>query len=340
MGKIGVGVIGVGVFGENHCRVYTNDPSTELRAICDLNEPRMAEIAGKFGSPDQYTDYKAMLARDDIDVVSVVTPDFAHRDIAIACAEAGKHILLEKPMATTVEDCQAIKAAVERAGVKLMVDYHNRFNTPVLLTRQAIDKGELGRVLMMYVRLSDALYVPTGMLKWADRSTVAWFLASHGVDLITWLFGSKVKRVYSVSRSVVLKDRGIDTPDFFQTTLELSCGGVAVLETCWILSDSMQSIVDFKVEVVGSRGQVNLNPIQHGIMVKFTPEKAEMPDVTCAPDVYGQPLGFALESIRHFIRCVKGEAEILTGCDEGLEVTRVVCAIHESAAKGVPVEVV
>ena len=124
MRKTGFGVIGTGIVGGAwHAHVYHHMPKSELVAVCDLNGERAREIADRYGVQHVYTDYRELLARDDIAAVSIATPDFAHRDIAVAAARAGKHILVEKPLATTVEDAEAILAAVDEAGVKLMVDF-------------------------------------------------------------------------------------------------------------------------------------------------------------------------------------------------------------------------
>ena len=154
MDKLGVGLIGTGTWGETHLKLYSTDPRVRLACICDINEDLVKARAEEFGAESYTTDYKELLARDDISMVAIVTPDHLHREIATAAAEAGKHILLEKPMATTVEECEAINAAVEKAGVKLMVDFHNRFNTPFTQTKLAIEAGELGELQMASLRLN------------------------------------------------------------------------------------------------------------------------------------------------------------------------------------------
>ncbi|MFQ5809711.1 MAG: Gfo/Idh/MocA family protein, partial [Armatimonadota bacterium] len=215
MAEFRFGIIGVGTWGETHLKAISTHPHCEIACICDVNEELLKQRAEEYGIERCTTDYKELLADDDIMAVSVVTPDFAHREIAVAAAEAGKHLLIEKPLATTVEDCEAIIEAVDKAGVMMMVDYHNRFNPPFTQAKAAIEAGELGELQMMSIRLSDTIYVPTGMLSWGGTSTVAWFLASHCVDLIRWLSGEEATRVYSVSRSRVLASQGIATPDFF-----------------------------------------------------------------------------------------------------------------------------
>ena len=180
MNKTGFGVIGTGIVGGAwHSHVYHNLPGAELVAVCDLDEGRAREIAERYSVPHVFTDFRDLLARDDIVAVSIATPDFAHRDLAVAAAKAGKHILVEKPLATTVEDADAILEAVEEAGVKLMVDFHNRVNPPFVQARQSVLDGELGELKYIYARLSNTTFVPTQMLPWASKSSALWFLASH-----------------------------------------------------------------------------------------------------------------------------------------------------------------
>jgi predicted dehydrogenase len=229
--------------------------------------------------------------------------------------------------------------AAEANGVTLMVDFHNRWNPAMWNIKKRIDSGELGTPEMMTLRLNDTIYVPTEMLSWAGDSTVVWFLGSHSVDLVRWFFEDEVSRIYSVSRSRVLADRGIDTPDYFHTICELEGGGVAHIENCWIMSDEMPAVADFKVEMVGSEGTALADVTAHGMLKSYTPEGAIYPDMAVVTDVHGKPNGFGVQSIRHFADCVIEGTEPLVSPMDGLENTRALVAIHESADSGQPVEV-
>ncbi len=335
---IGFGVIGLGVWGETHLMAYTADPLSRLAGICDLNETLARGRADQYNCPFVTTDYHELLARDDISAVSIVTPDFLHREIAVAAAKAGKHILLEKPMATTVEDAEAIAKAADDAGVLLMVDFHNRWNPAFTKTKQAILDGQIGEPQMISLKLNDAFFVPTKMLSWAGRSTVVWFLGAHSVDLVRWLFDDEVVRVYAVSRSKVLTAAGVDTPDFFHYIVELSRGGVAHIENCWILSDNMPTIFDFKFELVGDRGTIFADLSTHRTLQTYSADEAAYPDLAVRYDVHGRPAGFGVESIRSFIRAVVEGAPLPVSPRDGVENTRVLVAVHESARTGLPVD--
>lgn len=340
MERIGCAVIGAGVMGELHARIYAGSPGTELIGVCDLNKSRAQEIARAYGARIYETDYKKLLERTDVKVVSVVTPDFAHTEIARDSAKAGKHILVEKPLATLVNECEEIITVAKKNKVKLMVDFHNRWNPPFYLARQAIEKGEIGTPIYAYFRLNDTIYVPTRMLSWASRSTVAWFIGSHCLDTLCWLMGDEVHRVFAISRSRVLSSKGVKTPDFYQTTLEFRNGVTAVVENCWILPDSSPSIIDLKCEVVGSNGALYIDTSHHRVFQKYTETAASYPDILACPEIYGRPMGFVTESIRHFVDCVREDREPLVSGEDGLRVTRIIVAMEESVRKGQPVEIV
>jgi predicted dehydrogenase len=341
MEPVGFGVIGAGIVGGAwHAHVYGRLPRARLVAVCDLDERRAAEVARVNGADAVYTDYRRLLARPDIAAVSIATPDFAHREIAVAAAEAGKHLLVEKPLATTVADAEAIVAAARRAGVKLMVDFHNRVNPPFVAAHRSLRSGEIGRPAYIYARLSNTTYVPTRMLPWASRSSALWFLASHTVDLAHWLLDDEPRRVYAVSRSGILRALGVDSPDFHTAIVEFRGGAVATLENAWILPQSAPSVFDFKFEILGSEGAIAINGSDHRAIQVYTAGRAGLPDVLGFPGGDSPRVsGFVLEAIARFVDAVADDAPLLASGEDGLLVTRVLAAISESALMGQPVEV-
>ena len=331
--KVGLGVIGLGVFGQNHVKVYAEHPYGELIAVCDIKEDLMKATAEKYGV-EGYLDYREMLRNPRIDAVSVVTPDFLHRDIVVEAAEAGKHILCEKPLATNVEHAEEMVKAAEKAGVTLMVDFHNRWNPPFAKTKETVEEGELGDPVHAYIRLNDTIYVPTKMLSWASKSSVLWFLGSHTTDLARWIFGSEASSVYAVSGMKVLKGMRIDTPDYYQYVIKFKNGAVATLENSWILPETLPTIVDFKAEFVFTEGCIYIDPVQHGAFKKFTKNGWEYPDILVGPSlIHGRYIGFAKESISHFVDCIAQDKKPLVTGRDGLEVTKILSAVAESAEK-------
>ncbi len=339
MSKVGFGLIGCGNWGRIHARAYTASTAARLVAVCDQDAGRAAALAGEFGISNHLADWRALIAHPDIQAVGIATPDFAHGEIALAAIRAGKHVLVEKPLATTVGECEEILAAQKQQGVKLMVDFHNRWSLPFVNLRRALAAGQLGSLMMMNIRLNDTRFVPTQMLSWAAKSSPLHFLGCHVVDLIRFLSGATINRVYSVSRSVVLKGMGVDTPDFYQSILELSTGATAVVENCWILDEHGPSVFDFQSEIVCSKGTAYVNASHHRMAEVYSDKGVEFPDVSAAADLYGKPVGFAVAAIQHFVDCVvNDQAPMVTG-EDGLAAARVLAAAEQSAQTGLPVAV-
>lgn len=332
----GFGVIGTGLWGEFHALVYSRHAGAQLVAVCDANKQRAEQIAEKYGAKRYYTTYGELLADPEVDAVSVATPDHLHCEIGVAAARAGKDILMEKPLALTTADAQAIIDAAKKAGVKLMVDFHNRWSPPFNMLKQSIDKGELGEPQLINARLNNTIWVPTEMLKWAGQSATIWFTGSHLIDIVCWLMGSTVTKVYSVSRSHVLAARGIATPDFFETTLEFANGAVAFVENCWILPNSEPNVVDFKLRCVGSKGSASVDTTHNRTFEQYG-ERAAYRDVLGGVNVFGEQMGFTLESIHYFADCVINNRQPSPTGEDGLRNTAVVCAALKSAETGQPV---
>jgi len=338
MREIGFGVVGAGTWGGVHSQVYAYTPGARLVAVADADEGKANAVAREHGAR-ACTDWRELIDDDSIHAISVVTPDFAHYEIALAAAKAGKHLLVEKPLAMKVAECEEIIAAAESSGAHIMVDFHARWAPTFYRAWETIRKGEIGKPRHAYYRLNDRIWVPTEMLSWAAKSSVAWFLGTHAVDTVRWMFDDEVRRVYAVRGQGVLKGLGVDTPDYYQATLEFRGGGTAVVETSWIMPNSMPNLIDLKLSVVGDEGAVYVDGSHHRAVEKYTATDAGFPDVFVVPKIWGETKGFAVDSIRYFATCIVcGEKPMVTGRD-GLEVTKVVVAIEESARTGLPVEI-
>jgi predicted dehydrogenase len=271
-----------------------------------------------------------MLEDPMIEAVSVATPDFLHKEPLIACAEKGKHILCEKPLATTVEDAKEMVRAVERAEVTLMVDFHNRWNPPFALTKESVDKGELGEPIHAYIRLSDTIFVPTRMLSWADKSSVLWFLGSHTVDLARWILKSDAVEVNAACGMKILRAKGIDTPDYYQYMIRFENGATAMFENSWILPQTLPTIVDFIAELTFTKGCVYIDPVQHGAFRMFTEDHATYPNIIGGPMiVHGRRIGFINESIAHFVDCIVQDKEPVATGRDGLAADILLCSCSQ-----------
>jgi predicted dehydrogenase len=335
--KQGFALIGAGLFGERHAQAYSRHHAVDFIAVCDLNKERARLVAERYGAASHTNDYRSVLDNPNVTAVSIATPDHLHKEVAVAAAQAGKHILVEKPLATTVPEAEAIIQAADSSGVKLMVDFHNRVNPPMVNANAAIRGGEIGDPAYVYARLSNTTEVPTEMLRWASQSSALWFLASHMFDLVRWMLDDEAMRVYAVTRSGILHGLGIQAPDFHVATVEFRRGAVAVFEHAWILPRTQPTVKDLKLEILGSRGAIYVDSSHNRGMELYSGARAAYPDLL-APPTGSHLTGFVLDSIVHFIDAVTLDRPVLASGADGLAVTRVLCAIQDSAERGQPVD--
>lgn len=333
MAQIDMAIIGAGTWGATHAAILSEYSAVKLTGVCDVNRAKAEALAAKFGLPAEYvySDHKDMLANCPIDAVSIVTPDFLHREFAVDAANAGKHILLEKPMATTRRDVMDVMEAIGRNGVRMMVDLHNRFSPPFAVAKASLDTGEIGEPYSAYFRLNDAKWVATDMLPWAAQSSILWFLGTHSLDTLRWFFSDEVEQVYSVSRKGVLAASGVDTEDIFQTILEFRHGGIATMENGWITPNTHPCVNDIKFNITGTRGMFNLDLSNSQMIEKFTEKKSERPDVLVNHFVHGRAAGFAYQSIRHFVDRLIDSKPFLISPEDAANTSLAIIAILESA---------
>jgi predicted dehydrogenase len=340
--RVRVGVAGVGIWGRMHLRAYLQHASADLVGICDRDAKRAADTAREFGIGKYFTEIDDLLA-EGLDGLSVATPDAAHAGIAIKASSKGVHVLVEKPLATSIEECERMIAAARAHGVYLMVDWHNRWNPPYYAAWQAIRNGELGEINYLYYRLSDTIYVPTKMLPWAGESSVMQFLGSHSLDTTCWLIGAKPVRIYCRRKEGILVAQGITTADMYLTIVDFANGATAVIENSWVLPQSSPSLIDHKCEILGTDGAIYLDLTHGRAIAKYTAKTpagfpdASFPDMFVTPEVHGRQLGFSVESMYHFVECIRDGKSPLASGEDGLLNTRLILAAEESARKDFPV---
>ena len=340
MRTVNLAIIGAGVWGETHAGIYAEHPRANPVAICDRDIAKAKAVAAKYGIERVYGSVEAMLDAGGFEAVSVVTPDHLHADPAVACAEAGKHLLIEKPIATTCEDVRRIVSAARAHNVRVMVDLHNRWSPPFAAAKQAIVNGELGALRHGYFRLNDIQWVATDMLSWSAQSSILWFLGSHSLDTLQWLFDDQIARVYTVSNRGVLDGLGIDAPDTYLSTLEFRNGAVAQMENSWITPNENLCINDIKCTVTGSKGMIAIDASNHNLIQQYSGGKAFVPDVLVRNRIHGRVKGFAYESIRSFVDCLADDLPFLVSMEDAARTTLAILAIMESAQTRTPVEVV
>ena len=330
---IRVGVIGAGIRGRMYSETLLQNAYAELVAVSDTSAGAIERIKSML--PDTvkfYSDFKEMIDKESLDAVFVAVPDFLHHDPVIYAAEHGLNILCEKPFSTDLNECMEMQAAIDKAGVKCMVAFENRWNMPMVAMKQKIDEGVLGDIVNVNARLNDKIFVPTEMLKWSKGSSVGWFLFPHVLDLIMWFNGGKkVKQVYAVGTKKVLASMGLDIYDSMQATVTFEDDTSATMTSSWILPNSLALTYDLKMEIIGEKSTAYLNTYDQCAQV-FS-DKAENLHSLGTP-IDGTLTGNSNFMTHHFINVLRGTAELDADSKKGVYNTKVICAIHESAAAG------
>lgn len=351
-----LGVVGIGTFGINHLRCFRQMGYTgeaELVAACDLNEDLLGQRGQEFDF-QPYTDYREMLEREELDGVTVVTPDPLHHDLVIAAAQAGVHVMSEKPLDVTVEGCIEMTEACSRAGVLLMVDFHKRYDEYHRAMKDKIVAGDLGEIQYGYAHMEDRIEVPRDWFpNWAGNSSPAWFLGIHFYDLARFLLEAKGVAVWATGAKGRLSSLGVDTWDSISAKVLFDNGATVCFDTSWILPDGFEAIVNQGIRLVGTLGMLECDSQDRGTMTCCTNDQPPQQThnqsfLRQRQDKYGREVweGYGIESIADFARNVsllvegKSLADLGTypsGAD-GIEATKIAAGVHQSLETGEIVE--
>ncbi len=328
-----IGIVGAGLRGRMFASALTGQPGVEVVGFAEPSERVSAAAADATGLP-VVPSHTALLSDLPADAVIIATPDFAHRDAAVDTAAAGKHLLIEKPLATSLDDARAIHQAVSDAGVRALVGFENRWNPHLVRALGAIADGSLGAPVTASAVLSNSYYVPTQMLSWAARSSPAWFLMPHTVDLTTALLGQTPVEVTAVGSRGVLAARGVDTWDVVHALVRFDGGATANLTSAWVLPDAMDGIVEFRFSIVGTEGSVAADLSHQGLVTVTDKLRSEWP---VGGRIGTADVGAAPWMAQSFARGIIEGSDLGPGVDQGLLVTETICAIERSLETGRPV---
>ncbi len=325
------GIIGFGIMGRLYARIIHESPRATLVAVASRSQASLQEARRRYGVP-VYDDALTLFEREPLDAVYIATPDDLHTPFAVAALERGIAILLEKPMTTNLKEAQQILQAAQRSGTLGTLRFGNRFAPPFLRLKEALSRGELGEVVAIHARLNDRLYVPTEMISWAHRTTPAWFLMSHLLDLAWYLTGLRPKRVAARGVRRVLPALGINTYDAIQALVEYETGAIGTFETCWILPNTLPNIVDPKFEVIGSQGAGFVDT--HEQMIRLATPKAFTFPNTLSAEVAGKLQGYLKYIFDLFLDALEGRGPNPVPLEDGLLNVATLEAVHRSLETG------
>src|SRR5690606_17211115 len=177
-GTVGVGIIGAGIMGRSHAASAAGDPRVRLRAVAGVPLQTAVELARTYRIEKTTDDYTELLIDPAIDLVIVATPDHLHAEICLAALRAGKHVLVEKPLTTSLAEADEIIALEAASESMLMVSFNHRWIPAYAQAHSEITAGRIGRPRLAYARKNDRIHVPTTMLSLSERTTCAWSLSS------------------------------------------------------------------------------------------------------------------------------------------------------------------
>ncbi len=251
----GVGIIGASRVSGGHAAAVAAVPETQLVAIAEPDAQRREQFA--HNKPcTAYASHAELLADPRVDIVMIGLPHYLHTEVAVAACEAGKHVFLEKPMAMTVADCDAISAAAENAGVKLLVAHTEHFVPAGLAARQLIEDGRLGTVVFAtdtWYRTFDLAFRPPWFLNRAEGGGGMWYMNGvHMLDRLTWLIGSPIMAVRAwVSNPMV----GQNTDDTGLAWLDFANGTHATLHHTGYPQEGPERN---EVEIIGTQARMRV----------------------------------------------------------------------------------
>jgi predicted dehydrogenase len=332
MGLVGCGNIGAG----GHLPAYAHVPEAELVAVCDAVE-ELAHAAAERSGAAVYTDYRQLLAREDVEMVDICVPTYLHAEVAVAAAEAGKHILCEKPMAHTLEAANAMIEAAQANGVKLMIGQVRRFDHRYASIKAQLDAGKVGKPV--FIRRAERQFLPFPPQAWQwdpkRGGGVILDIGVHATDLFRWLFGEDAIEVYAVARSVREAAREAGSFDHAMITCKFDGGGVGFAEASWAYPNGFGGTLYAQLDVVGTEGKIQYGDKDTNPMLIYSTEKGhELPRYF----KFMSTTEYAFEEeIRHFVRCVLDDRESLVSPQDARAALEMALAAQRSAETGEPV---
>ncbi len=340
---VNVAVIGAGAIGLYHIEGYKQHPAARVVALAETSPERGREAAERFGVSEVVADYHELLRREDIDVVSIALPNFLHASVSIEALEAGKHVMLDKPMATNAADAARIVALAEEKNLRLMVGQNQRFSGAAQAVKKLVATGALGEVYHAKATWQRRAGIPR-IGSWFTQAKFAgggatYDIGVHVLDLALHLmddfdaaavsgqtfakYGPRGLGEGAWGRSEINPDRPFDVDDFCVALIKLKSGRTVQLEVSWAAAMETNDING--VQLFGSEGGATTNPprwYRPGVDGYEITQLA--PVAGCVPE----------NRMAHFIDVVQGKAESFVPPRQSLAIQRILDAIYESAKTG------
>lgn len=302
-----VGVIGAGAMGQHHIRIYSELPDVELVGVADIDKVRINELATKYNIK-AFTDHNTLLEQN-LDAVSIAVPTKIHKEVALAAIRAGVNLLVEKPIADSIENATEIIEKAKRAGLKLMVGHIERFNPAVLKLKEIIDSGMLGKIVSISTRRVGP-YNP----RIRDVGVIL-DIGVHDIDVISYLYGMKVNEVYAIAGADIHSFE-----DHAAIILRFNHKYSGIVETNWLTPHKVR-----KLTVIGLKGVAYLDYIDQ--TVELHDEKW----VRMAKVEKSEPLK---NELKYFLKCISKNMQPSPSGEEGRHALEAAMAAIDSYNQG------
>jgi len=343
---LNIGVIGLGI-GRNHVRDFLTHPYAKIVAVADTNKILLEERAEEFNIPHTYQTYQDMLAQEDLDIVSIATPNSLHLPMALAAFKAGCHVLCEKPMALSAEQGKQMLEASKKAGKRLMINFSFRFAPQSLALKQQVDAGTFGDIYYARTLWLRRRYIPR-FGGWFGQKAMSGGgplidLGVHRLDLALWLM-SYPKPVYVTGNCVhgiaaeLAKKEGkaFDVEDFAAGYIQFDNGATLCIEASW--ASHIKELELMETRIFGTKGgahHYNLNEGYDFAVETYTEEDGFFYDKHLHPF----PRQDTHNAMYHFVDAILNDTPHIATGDEGLIVMEILDALYQSAATGQPVPI-
>lgn len=331
--QVGIAVLGAGFIAEYHLAGLAHCPQADVRVLVSRSVDRAASVAARFGVPEVSDDWQHTLTRTDIDAVIICTPDDTHESFAVSAAQSGKAILLQKPMAGSVQACCRIAEQASRSRVDLQVSFMHRWFPEFQQAQAWLQEGLIGRIHSVHLRNA------TPGPDWGD-----WFFSAtnvsggvvdqlgvHGIDLLLQLFGdiqAVSARLCTQVPSRTLRDGrtvAVENPDTAFAVYDLASGAIAAHEMSQV---EVQGCDRFRLELYGDRGTLLLRT-HRGLIAAWAPhrfgERWMVPELSSVP--------FGAQQHQAWLDGVTGRTPRLPSAKDAIRGMQVVEAIRKSAQK-------
>lgn len=333
-----IGVIGLGM-GRYHIEHYQRYPKAKVQAICDANLDLAKRVADEFKIPQVFSSFDEFLKGADVDAVSIVVPNFLHKEMTVAALENGWHVMCEKPMAMNTAEALEMQAKVKETGRKFMIHFNQRFRPEHQYFRRLVAGGEFGPIYYATAGWRRMRYIP-GLGGWFTQKKLSGGgplidLGVHMLDLTRWIIGRP--KVQTVSGSVfgeigarIAAQQGklFDVEDLASAFIRFDNGVTLHLEVSWALNFERHEKIF--LELSGVQG--GLSSIHRGNEKEVSIFR-ESGGVLTRTEPISYPPSFA-SAQQHFVDCILNNTEPDAGAEDGVEIMRILDAIYASAACG------